>query len=43
MRLEKFKDYKKLLESTITNKAFRSRMMFEGIEDSDFARRISVK
>ena len=40
IRLEEFKDYKKLLEATITNKAFRSRMMFEGIEDSDFARRI---
>ena len=40
IRLEEFKDYKKLLEATITNKAFRSRMMFEGIEDRDFARRI---
>ena len=40
IRLEEFKDYKKILEATITNKAFRSRMMFEGIEDSNFARRI---
>jgi len=40
IKLEEFKDYKKLLEATITNKAFRSRMMFEGIEDSKFARKI---
>ena len=40
IKLEEFKDYKKILEATITNKAFRSRMMFEGIEDRNFARRI---
>lgn len=35
--LQRFKDYKRLLEDTITNKAFRSRMMFEAIEDETFA------
>lgn len=35
--LQRFKDYKGLLEDTITNKAFRSRMMFEAIEDETFA------
>lgn len=40
IKLEEFKDYKKILEAAITSKAFRSRMMFEGIEDRNFARRI---
>lgn len=38
--LGKFKDYKGLLEDTITNKAFRSRMMFEAIEDETFANNV---
>lgn len=37
IKLEEFKDYKKILEATITNKAFRSRMMFEAIEDREFS------
>ncbi len=35
--LRKFQEYKKILENTITNKAFRSRMMFEALEDETFA------
>ncbi|MDD3453651.1 MAG: PEP/pyruvate-binding domain-containing protein [Bacilli bacterium] len=37
IRLNEFKKYKSVLENIITNKAFRSRMMFEGIEDERFA------
>ena len=40
INLKKFKDYKMLLENTITNKAFRSRMMFEAIEDETFANEV---
>lgn len=36
--LNDFKNYKSILEDTITNKAFRSRLMFEAIEDENFAR-----
>lgn len=35
--LKEFKNYKDVLENTITNKAFRSRLMFEAIEDESFA------
>lgn len=35
--LTNFKKYKNILETMITNKAFRSRLMFEGIEDESFA------
>lgn len=35
--LKKFKDYKQVLENNITNRAFRSRLMFEAIEDEEFA------
>ena len=35
--LKEFKNYKNVLEKTITNKAFRSRLMFEAIEDESFA------
>ena len=35
--LKEFKKYKEILESTITNKAFRSRMLFEAIADETFA------
>lgn len=34
--LKEFKNYKEILESTITNKAFRSRLMFEAIDDESF-------
>lgn len=40
IELKEFKDYKDILEATITNRAFRSRMMFEGIEDVEFSRNI---
>lgn len=40
IELKEFKDYKDILEATITNRAFRSRMMFEGIEDIEFSRNI---
>ena len=40
MKLEEFKNYKEILEATITNKAFRSRMMFEAIDDEIFAMKI---
>ena len=36
--LKDFKDYKNVLENTITNKAFRSRLMFEAIEDELFSK-----
>ena len=32
IKLEEFKKYKEVLEETITNKAFRSRMMLEEID-----------
>lgn len=35
--LKDFKNYKQVLESTITNKAFRSRLLFEAIADETFA------
>lgn len=35
--LKKFKNYKEVLEKNITNRAFRSRLMFEAIEDEEFA------
>lgn len=35
--LREFKNYKNVLENTITNKAFRSRLLFEAIEDESFA------
>ena len=35
--LKNFKGYKGLLESSITNRAFRSRLMFEAIADENFA------
>ena len=35
--LKNFKEYKGLLESSITNRAFRSRLMFEAIADENFA------
>ncbi len=38
--LKDFKNYKEVLEATITNRAFRSRMMFEAIDDEMFADRI---
>ena len=37
IQLEKFKQYKEVLEKTMTNKAFRSRMLFEAVNDSNFA------
>lgn len=40
IKLEEFKKYKEVLEETITNKAFRSRMMFEAIDDEIFEMRI---
>ena len=40
IKLEEFKKYKEVLEETITNKAFRSRMMFEVIDDEIFGMRI---
>lgn len=39
--LKKFKNYKDLLEFSISNRAFRSRMMFEGIADEEFADEVS--
>lgn len=36
--LKDFKEYKNILENTITNKAFRSRLMFEAIEDELFSK-----
>ena len=36
INLRKFKDYRNVLEKTITNKAFRSRLMFEAIEGEAF-------
>lgn len=38
--LNNFKEYKGILEDNITNRAFRSRMMFEAIEDEDFSKEI---
>ena len=38
--LNNFKEYKGLLEDNITNRAFRSRMMFEAIEDENFSKEI---
>ena len=38
--LKKFKNYKDILEKELTNKAFRSRMFFEGIQDEDFSNEI---
>ena len=38
--LEEFKNYKNVLENTITNRAFRSRLMFEAIEDESFSKDI---
>lgn len=38
--LEEFKNYKNILENTITNRAFRSRLMFEAIEDESFPKDI---
>ena len=38
--LKSFKNYKQLLEKNITNRTFRSRLMFEGIEDEEFANEI---
>ena len=38
--LEKFKEYKKVLEDNLTNKAFRSRMLFEAISDEQFSKNI---
>ncbi len=35
--LNKFKDYKHILEDNITNRAFRSRLMFEAIEGENFS------
>ena len=35
--LKEFKNYKNVLEKTITNKAFRSRLMLEAIEDESLA------
>ncbi len=35
--LKEFKNYKNILENAITNKAFRSRLLFEAIEDDYFA------
>lgn len=40
IKLKEFKKYKGILEDTITNRAFRSRLMFEGIEDAEFAKEI---
>ncbi len=40
IKLEEFKNYKEVLETTITNKAFRSRMMFEAIDDEMFEKKI---
>lgn len=37
INLEKFKEYKKVLEDNLTNKAFRSRLLFEAISDEQFA------
>lgn len=36
--LKKFKEYKNVLENTITNRAFRSRLLFEAIEDETFSK-----
>ena len=38
--LKEFKNYKNTLENTITNRAFRSRLMFEAIEDESFSKDI---
>lgn len=38
INLHEFKNYKNILENNITNRAFRSRFMFEGIENKDFAK-----
>ena len=38
--LNNFKEYKGLLEDNITNRAFRSRMLFEAIEDENFSKEI---
>ena len=38
--LKEFKSYKNTLENTITNRAFRSRLMFEAIEDEGFSKDI---
>lgn len=40
INLKKFKNYKNTLENTITNRAFRSRLMFEAIEDENFSKDI---
>ena len=40
MSLNQFKNYKAILENTITNKAFRSRLMFEAVEDENFSKEI---
>ena len=42
IKLNKFKKYKEILENTMTNRAFRSRMLFEGINDEQFAYEILI-
>lgn len=37
INLNKFKKYKNILEDELTNRAFRSRMLFEGIQNETFA------
>ncbi|MBE5820860.1 MAG: hypothetical protein E7310_08715 [Clostridiales bacterium] len=40
INLKDFKEYKNMLENTITNKAFRSRLLFEAVEDELFSKDI---
>lgn len=41
IKLQEFKNYKILLEDFITNRAFRSRLLFETIDDERFATQIT--
>ncbi|MDD4187765.1 MAG: PEP/pyruvate-binding domain-containing protein [Bacilli bacterium] len=40
--LKKFNEFKKIIESFITNKAFNNRLLFEVVEDEKFAEEIST-